>query len=89
MFDIALTKMSSKGQIVVPIEMRTGFKEGDKIIMIKNNDQLIMKNVKKFEKNVEDDLIFAKRTEEAWKRYEKGEFKEMDFDDFMKEVKKW
>lgn len=35
------------------------------------------------------DLIFAKRTEEAFKRYEKGEFIEMDFDEFLKEVKKW
>ncbi len=35
------------------------------------------------------DLEFARRTEEAWKRYEKGEFISMDFDDFIKEMKKW
>jgi len=33
-------------------------------------------------KNIEEDLEFAKRTEEAWKSYDKGEFIEMDFDDF-------
>ena len=32
---------------------------------------------------------FARRTEEAWKRYEKGEFIKFDFDEFIKKVKKW
>ncbi len=40
-------------------------------------------------KKLKEDLEFAKRTREAWKRYEKGEFKEMDYDDFLEEVKKW
>ena len=38
---------------------------------------------------MKEDKEFAKRTEEAWKRYEKGEFKTMDFDEFIKEMKKW
>mgnify|MGYP006906715309 CR=1 FL=1 len=32
---------------------------------------------------------FARRTEEALKRYDKGTFTEMDFDDFMEEAKTW
>ncbi len=39
-------------------------------------------------RRTKEDLIFAKRTEEAWKRYEKGEFVEMDFDTFLKKLKK-
>jgi hypothetical protein len=34
-------------------------------------------------------LEFAKRTEEAWKRYDKGEFVSMDAKEFLKELKKW
>ena len=34
-------------------------------------------------------MEFAKRTEEAWKSYEKGEFKSMDSDKFLKEIEKW
>ena len=30
--------------------------------------------MKKFNKKIEEDLEFARRTEEAWQRYEKGEF---------------
>jgi len=44
--------------------------------------------MKKIE-NLKDDLEFAKRTEEAWKRYEKGEFISMDKDKFLEELKKW
>ena len=87
--DIAITKMSSKGQIVIPQEMRGAFKEGDKIVIMQNGDHIIMKKVDKFSKQLEEDLIFAKRTEAAWKKYEQGKFKTMEFDDFIKEVKKW
>lgn len=87
--DISITKMSSKGQIVIPIEMREGIKEGDKLVLIKNKNQIIMKKASEMDKSLAEDLEFARRTEEAYKRYEKGEFKEMDFDDFMKEAEKW
>jgi len=87
--DISITKMSSKGQIVIPLEMRENIKEGEKLVLIKNKNQIIMKKASEMDKNLAEDLEFARRTEEAYKRYEKGEFIEMDFDDFMKEAKKW
>ena len=87
--DIAITRMSSKGQIIVPKEMRKGIRKGEKLVVIKNKDQLIMKKASKFSKNIEEDLEFARRTEEAWKAYDSGEFTEMDYDKFLKEVKKW
>ncbi len=33
-----------------------------------------MKKATALEKNLKEDLEFARRTEEAWKKYEKGEF---------------
>lgn len=89
MTSIAVTKMSSKGQVVIPAEMRKGIKEGEQMVIIKAGDQIIMEKVSKFSKKLKEDLIFAKRTEEAWKSYDRGEFVKMDFDEFMKEVKKW
>ncbi len=70
--DIAITHMSSKGQVVIPAEMREDIPEGEKLILIKNKDQLIMKKASKLEKNLKEDLEFARRTEEAWKRYSKN-----------------
>ncbi len=89
MENINITRISSKGQVVIPQEMRTHLKEGDKLVVMKNKDQIILKKVEDFSKNVEEDLEFAKRTEDAWKSYERGEFKQMDFDDFINEMKKW
>ena len=89
MAQIDMTKMSSKGQVVIPQELRKVFNEGDKILVIRNKDQIILKRADKFDKQIEEDLEFARRTEEALNRYEKGEFKEMEFNDFIKEIKKW
>ena len=79
--------MSSKGQVVIPTEMREDIEEGEKLVVIKNNDQLIMKKASKL-KNLEEDLEFARRTEEALKRYGNGKFKSLNADDFVKILKK-
>ncbi len=89
MAELDITTMSSKGQIVIPLEMRTEFHEGEKFVVIKAGKQLILKSVKDFDENIEEDLEFARRTEEAWQRYEKGKFKKMEFNDFIEEMKKW
>lgn len=87
--DVALTKMSSKGQVVIPAEMRKDIMEGEKLVIIQSKDQLIMKKASKMEKNLMEDIEFARKTEEAWKRYDKGEFRSMNGKDFLAELKKW
>ena len=81
--------MSSKGQIVIPSKIRRGFRQGEKFIIVRVGEEIILINEKYFNEKLKDDLIFAKRTEDAYKRYEKGEFNSMDFDDFLEEIKKW
>jgi len=87
--DVAITRMSSKGQIVIPAEMRRNIHEGDKLLLIQTDEQLIVKKASNLDKTLKEDLEFAKRTEEAWKRYEKGEFSSSSVDEFLKELKKW
>ena len=91
MADIAITKMSSKGQVVIPIEMRTDIVEGDKMIIIKSGEQLIMKKVDAMSKQMLDDIEFAKRTDETLERYGRGDgnWKSMSGEDFLKELDKW
>lgn len=36
-----------------------------------------------------EDLEFARRTEEAYRRIEAGEGITMEFDEFIKDIKKW
>ena len=38
---------------------------------------------------LEEDLEFARRTEESWERYDRREFISMDSEDFLKELEKW
>lgn len=87
--EVAMTKMSSRGQVVIPAEMREDIEEGDKLIIIKSDNQLIMKKANKLDKNFEEDIEFAKKTEEALKRIEEGKGIEMSFDEFLEEMKKW
>ena len=81
--EIAITKMSSKGQIVIPAEMRVDIPEGEKLLLIQNNKQLIMKKASDLDKNMAEDIEFARRTEDAWKRIEAGKGIKMDFYYFL------
>jgi AbrB family looped-hinge helix DNA binding protein len=85
--EAAITKLSSKGQIVIPTEMRKNLHEGDKLLIIKNKDQFILKKASNL--NLKEDLEFAKRTEEAWKRIEEGKGTKMDSEEFLKDLDKW
>ncbi|MEK6862506.1 MAG: AbrB/MazE/SpoVT family DNA-binding domain-containing protein [Nanoarchaeota archaeon] len=87
--NIEITRMSSKGQIVIPKDMRKNIKEGEKLIIIENGKQLVIERVKDLDDKLKEDLEFARRTEEAWKRYDKGEFKEVSGDGFLKLLDKW
>ncbi len=58
---IDTTKMSSRGQIVIPLEMRKDIREGDKLIVIRKNDEIILK------KSVpEAALLSEKSLAKAW-----------------------
>ena len=85
-FDII--KMSSKGQIVVPKNMRTGIKEGDRLIIIKDGNKFIIRDANNLDEKFKEDLEFARRTEEAWERIKKGKGIKIEFDDFVKKMKK-
>ncbi len=89
MVEIEITRLSSKGQIVIPLEMRKGFKEGEKLMIIKTGDRIIIKKASDMDEQFKEDIEFARRTDEARKRIDAGEGITMAFDDFIKEMKKW
>ncbi len=76
--EVAITKISSKGQIVIPAEIRKGIDMGEEFVIIKSENRFILKRVKDIDKNFKEDLEFAKRTEDAWEKYESGEFEEKE-----------
>ena len=58
---IDTTKMSSRGQVVIPLEMRKDIKEGERLIVIRKNDEIVLK------KSVpETALLSEKSLSKAW-----------------------
>jgi AbrB family looped-hinge helix DNA binding protein len=89
MIQYALTKLSSKGQVVIPSELRKEFKTGEQLLIIKKDNQLIFRRMKDIDKKFEEELKFAKKTEEALVHYKKGEFKEKIAKEFLDELETW
>ncbi len=68
---IDTTKMSSRGQVVIPLDMRKGINEGDKLIVIRKDEEIILK------KSISDLALLSeesfaetwltKEEDEAWK----------------------
>ncbi len=47
MDQIDITRVSSRGQIVIPLELRRDLKEGDKLLVIRKGDEIILKKPQK------------------------------------------
>ncbi len=68
---IGTTKMSSRGQVVIPLDMREDIKEGDKLVVIRKDDEIILK------KSIPESAILSeksfaktwlnKKEDEVWK----------------------
>ncbi len=91
--EIEISKMTERGQVTIPEEFRRelNLKAGEKIVFFKEDGRLFleaMSRVKNLEK-LKEDLEFARRTEEAWRAYERGEFVSQDADEFLRELERW
>lgn len=85
--EFAIAKVSTKGQIVIPLPLRKNIHTGDEFLIVKDNNRMILKNIKDVAQDLKDDLIFAERVEKAWKDYDKGKFVTKSKDDFLKELR--
>lgn len=87
--NIELTKLSSKGQVVIPNNIRgqIGLKEGE-ILAVSAKDKMII--LKKIENPIEEnDLRIFSEIKKGWKEISDGKFKKMKSDEFLKEISKW
>jgi AbrB family looped-hinge helix DNA binding protein len=57
--EIATTKLSSRGQIVIPVEMRRHLKEGDNLVIMKKDDELLIKKQESFVSDWDDVRVLA------------------------------
>jgi len=84
-----LTKISSKGQIVIPtkVRRRVGIKRGSVFAVTSKKDMIVLKKLDTGMKP--EDLKTLKLIEEAWEDIEKGRYKIYSKEAFFKELKKW
>lgn len=58
---IETTKMSSRGQVVIPLDLRKDINEGDKLIIIRKGDEIVLK------KSIPETAILSEEAlSEAW-----------------------
>ena len=64
MVEIDTTKVSSKGQIVIPNSMRDDFKEGDTLLIIKDKNTILLKKADDLDENFKEDDGFSAEFED-------------------------
>ena len=84
-----LTKVSSKGQVVIPHDIRKkfGLRKGSILGISAKKNMIVMKKLDK--EMTAEDLETLKSIEEAWKDIEEGRYKSATPDEFFKELEKW
>ena len=68
--------------------MRKGLKEGEKMLLIKDKDRIILKKASAMDEQFKENIEFAKRTEESRKQIEAGRYISLDSDN-LDEMMKW
>lgn len=85
---INFTKVSSKGQVVIPNGLRKKMKvrDGDYFSIMSTDDLIILKKISEV-KMLKEDLKTINKVKEAWADIEEGKFKKGSLDDLMKDLK--
>jgi len=87
--EIELTRISSKGQVVIPLEIRKKMKlnDGETLAVSARDDLIVLKKIK--DPVEKEDLRTLIEIKDAWKEIQEGKFKRMKSEDFLKEINKW
>ena len=85
--EYAITKVSTKGQIVIPTSLRDDVEKGDEFLMIKDKGRIILKSMKSLASSLREDLAFAEEIEKAWQEYDKGKFVKKSKETFLEELR--
>ena len=81
-----ITKLSTKGQIVIPEKIRKDMKEGTPFIVTKKNNLILLKEVKGLTK---EEIKEMEELDKIWKDIDEGKGTTMDIEKFLEEMESW
>ena len=93
--EIEISKMGERGQIVIPQEFREELqiKTGEKFIIVKSDDKLILQQMKKLRaktiEQLKEDLVDMKIAEDRLEEIEKGKSVSQSKEEFLTEMEQW
>lgn len=81
-----ITKLSTKGQVVIPEEIRKNIDIGTPFIVTKQGDLIILKKLKGLTKQEIEEM---KELDKIWKEIDNGECESYSVEEFFKKMKEW
>lgn len=81
-----ITKMSTKGQIVIPEEIRRDTKPGTPFVVTKKGELIILKKVDGLTK---EEIKEMKELDKIWKEIDEGKGITKEKEEFLKEMDFW
>jgi len=81
-----ITKLSTKGQVVIPEQIRKDINIGTPFIIIKQNDLIILKQVKGLK---QEELEEIKELDKIWKEIDSGQCETYSEEEFFAKFKAW
>lgn len=87
--DMEITKISSKGQLVIPQSIREKLKvkEGSMFAVASCDNTLVLKMIES--PLTKEDIRTIKLVDEAWEDIGKGRYRKQGKEDFLKQLERW
>ncbi len=86
---VKITKASSKGQVVIPEDIRKRLKiqKGSIFVITSKKEMIVLRKLDT--KMTKADLRTLKAVEDAWKDMEHGKYKVLNVNEFSQELSEW
>lgn len=81
-----ITKLSTKGQIVIPESIRKGLDVGSAFKIMRHGDLIVLKGIEKFSK---EEMREMGELDKIWKNIDNGKNKSYTPEEFFKEMNLW
>ena len=81
-----ITKLSTKGQIVIPESIRKDFEVGSAFRIIKKGNLIVLKGIEGFSK---EEVKEMEELDKIWKEIDSKKCESYGVEDFFKKLKEW